>query len=109
MFGGILSNRGKVDREVEENDSEALLPSSSTNSLSLRATKKGYPNSSIRIVIKTAILCTVVYLGVGIWLCFGFNGTHFLIDADSFCFNHIQQYCEEPCIIKYIGAVLIIS
>lgn len=82
-------------RQTADEDGEALL-SSSTDSLPAESLAHRYEKEPTTIiVIRTALLCTAVYIGIGIWFGLIVKHTNFINDADKSCLNHISQYCES--------------
>lgn len=59
------------------------------------------------MALKTLMVCSVVYLIVGLWVVYSVRKAEFVFDADDFCINHVSQYCMSlSCQIKRQGLTL---
>ncbi|KAH6358700.1 hypothetical protein HBI37_002120 [Parastagonospora nodorum] len=99
MFANLFQSRLKhmhthvPQRDSESLDSDTLLPSDPlTASLSLTANAVDRSSRDIRVAVKTLLLSTVVYLGVGLWLAYGARNAAFVTNVDDFCMRHISRY-----------------
>lgn len=97
MLNGLFQGAStrKVQHQDCQEDSEALLSPSLATSPPLQNGKRDPHDHEIRVALQTAVLCTAVCLGVGIWLGFLLKGVRFVAGADDFCINHVQQYCKR--------------
>ncbi|KAH3908423.1 hypothetical protein HBH56_174820 [Parastagonospora nodorum] len=99
MFANLFQSRLKhmhthvPQRDSESLDSDTLLPSDPlTASLSLTANAVDRSSRDIRVAVKTLLLSTAVYLGVGLWLAYGARNAAFVTNVDDFCMRHISRY-----------------
>ena len=102
MFASLFQSRLKhthtrvPQRDSESLDSDTLLPSDpSTASLSLKARALDRSSRDIRVAVKTLLLSTAVYLGVGLWLAYGVRNSAVVADVDDFCMHHVSRYCKN--------------
>jgi hypothetical protein len=100
FFGA--SPRPQKEPHSADEDDEALL-SSSNESLPVTYLANGHGKAATTIALRTALLCTAVYFGIGIWLGLIVKNTRFINDVDTFCLHHISQYCVS--ISSSTGAV----
>jgi hypothetical protein len=107
MFANLFQSRLKhkhtrlPQRDSESVDNETLLPSDPlTASLPLKTIALDRSSRDIRIAVKTLLLSTIVYLGVGLWLAYGIRNAAVVTDADDFCIHHVSRYCKlfERCV-----------
>lgn len=47
-----------------------------------------------RIAVRTALLCTAVYLGVGVAMMVAFRGAKVIGDVEGFVMGRVMEYCE---------------
>ena len=77
-------------------DSEALLSSSpSATSLPLKASFVDQSGRDLKVAVKTLILSSVVYLGVGLWLLLSIRNAAILRSVDDICMDHVSRYCKS--------------
>jgi hypothetical protein len=107
MFARLFRSRPKhkhaplPQADSESLDSETLLPSSPSTATLLHRTKDADPsNHDVKIAVRTLILCTVVYLGAGLWLASSYRHATVVADADAFCMNHISRYSPVVSEVK---------
>ena len=100
MFARLFRRTIKRNRlsqsDNESLDDETLLPSSSTTSLMLKPILPPL-NFEYQVVLKTLMVCSVVYLSVGVWIAHTVRRAEFVTDADEFCIHHVSQYCKTSC------------
>jgi hypothetical protein len=77
--------------DTESLDSDTLLHGSTT---SLTLKKFPFPNVEYQVAFKTLVICSVVYLSIGFWIAHSVHEADFVTDADKFCINHVNQYCQ---------------
>lgn len=101
MFANLLPNRIKhkhtrlPQRDSESHDSDTLLPSDpSAPSLPLKTSALDRSSRDIRVAVKTLVLCSIIYLGAGLWLGLSVRNAAFVPDADDFCMHHVSRYCK---------------
>lgn len=98
MFARLFRKAPKHSRlpqsDTENLDNETLLPSSLSTSLSPLKAIPLHSRAEYRVALKSFILCTVVYLSVGVWIAFSVRRAVFVTDADEFCIGHVSQYCK---------------
>jgi hypothetical protein len=102
MFANLFQNRLKhthtrvPQRDSESPDSDTLLPSDpSTASISLKASALDRSGRDIRVAVKTLLLSTAVYLGVGLCLAYGARNAAVFTNVDDFCMRHVSRYCKN--------------
>jgi hypothetical protein len=99
MFANFFRTRPKhkhaplPQRDSECLDTETLL-SSSPSEASLPDNTRALSRSSrdIRIAVRTLALCTVIYLGAGLWLISSLRYDIFVADVDDTCLHHVSRY-----------------
>lgn len=84
-------------RDSESQDSDSLLPGSSSASPPLKPSALYRPSGDSRVAVRVHVLCTIVYVGATLWMAFHVNRTTSAVNADEFCIHHISQYCK-PCV-----------
>ncbi|KAF2676276.1 hypothetical protein K458DRAFT_322434 [Lentithecium fluviatile CBS 122367] len=93
MFTRLFSRRNAAKappRDAE--DSETLLPTSSSVSGPASRPKQSRRSRDLEIVVRTLLVSTAVYVTASIWIAFSIRGESFVEDPDMFCMNHISQY-----------------
>lgn len=102
MFNNLFRSQPKHKHaclakcDSESLDSDTLLPSQpSTESLPFKARVLEQSSRDIKIAVRTLILSSIVYLGVGLWLASSVRNTTVVADADDFCLHHVSRYCES--------------
>ena len=102
MFSNLFRSQPKhkharlAKRNSESLDSDTLLPSQpSTESLPLKAKVLEQSSRDAKIAVRTLILSSIVYLGVGLWLASSVRRTTVVADADDFCLHHVSRYCKS--------------
>ncbi|KAF2280525.1 uncharacterized protein EI97DRAFT_368898 [Westerdykella ornata] len=100
MLKRLFQKPAKLSQRQNKGDGgdEALLDSSSSSSDPLEKPACDCHARGARIAIRATLLCTTVYLGIGIWFGYIMRGTQFVADADDFCLNHISHYCVAPLV-----------
>jgi hypothetical protein len=87
------SRKSKQDELTADDDNEALLASASTDSLAVKIFADDRGGNGRIVAIRTALLCTALYLCIGIWVGLTLKNTRLFNDVDKLCLNHISQYC----------------
>jgi hypothetical protein len=105
MFANLFRSRDKhkhtrlPQSDSEGLDSDTLLcPSPSRASLPLKASAPDPSIRDIKIAVRTLVLCTIVYVGAGLWFASSFRHAAFVSDADDFCLQHVSRYCKSLCV-----------
>jgi hypothetical protein len=97
MFANLFRTRPKhsrlPQRDSESDDSETLLPPSSSP-LPRKTSALDRSSRDLRVAVKTLVLCTIVYLGAGLWIAYSFQNATLVADADGFCMHHVSRYCK---------------
>jgi hypothetical protein len=100
MFTNLLQTRIKhkhtrlPQRDSESLDSDNLLPSDPSNtSLPLKTSALDRSARDLRVAVKTLVICSIVYLGVGLWLGLSVRDATVVSDADDFCMHHVSRFC----------------
>lgn len=95
MFSSRLNHNRLPRRDSENQDSEALLPgSSSSASLPLKPGPPDRSSRDVRIAVRTLVLCTIVYVGATLWITSKVNKATLIANPDDFCIHHVSQYCK---------------
>ncbi|KAL6173035.1 hypothetical protein ACJQWK_02168 [Exserohilum turcicum] len=93
MFSSRLNHNRLPRRDSENQDSEALLPgSSSSASLPLKPGPPDRSSRDVRIAVRTLVLCTIVYVGATLWITSKVNKATLIANPDDFCIHHVSQY-----------------
>jgi hypothetical protein len=102
MFNNLFRSQPKhkharlAQRDSESLDSDTLLQSQpSTESLPTKARVLDQSSRDIKIAVRTLILSSIIYLGVGLWLTSSIRNTTVVADADDFCLHHVSRYCKR--------------
>jgi hypothetical protein len=102
MFASLFRTRtqpkhSRVPQQEQESlDSDTLLPSSSSvESCQPKASALDRSSHDVKIAVKTLVLSTIVYLGVGLWLASSIRNATVVADVDDLCLHHVSHYCKR--------------
>lgn len=101
MFTNLFRTQRKhkhtrvAQRDSESLDSDTLLNSlPSDEKLLLKTQTLERSSRDIKVAVRTLILSSIVYVGVGLWLVYSIHDATIVSDADDFCLHHVSRYCE---------------